>query len=274
MDKIAVLIPCYNESATIAKVIADYRAVLPEATIYVYDNNSSDGTDKIARAAGAEVRYEHRQGKGNVIRSMFRDIEADCYLMIDGDDTYPAENARDMVGKVLDDGYDMVIGDRPRLLHPRDPVQLVRAADRDHADPADRPARLDDAARAQRKPRFHGRAARRYHSGRYGRKLLHRPDRLYPSAPGARRGQEYRHPQRLPAPRPSGPDDRDDHHPRPRADGILERRGLGDDEADGRRHDDRHGHLDRRDAVHHAGLLLADRQHRRAPEKACSPAAP
>ena len=112
MDKIAVLIPCYNESATIAKVIADYRAVLPEATIYVYDNNSSDGTDKIARAAGAEVRYEHRQGKGNVIRSMFRDIEADCYLMIDGDDTYPAENARDMVGKVLDDGYDMVIGDR------------------------------------------------------------------------------------------------------------------------------------------------------------------
>ena len=103
MDKIAVLIPCYNESATIAKVIADYRAVLPEATIYVYDNNSSDGTDKIARAAGAEVRYEHRQGKGNVIRSMFRDIEADCYLMIDGDDTYPAENARDMVGKVMTD---------------------------------------------------------------------------------------------------------------------------------------------------------------------------
>ena len=112
MNKIAVLIPCYNESATIAQVIADYRAVLPEATIYVYDNNSSDGTDKIARAAGAEVRYEHRQGKGNVIRSMFRDIEADCYLMIDGDDTYPAENARDMVSKVLDDGYDMVIGDR------------------------------------------------------------------------------------------------------------------------------------------------------------------
>ena len=164
--------------------------------------------------------------------------------------------------------------DRPRLLHPRDPVQLVRAADRDHADPADRPARLDDAARAQRKPRFHGRAARRYHSGRYGRQFVHRPDRLYPSAPGARRGQEHRHPQRLPAPRPSGPDDRDDHYPRPRADGILERRGLGDDEADGRRHDDRHGHLDRRDAVHHAGLLLADRQHRRAPEKARSPAAP
>ncbi len=106
------MIPCYNESQTIAKVIADYRAVLPDADIYVYDNNSSDGTDEIARAAGAIVRYERRQGKGNVIRSMFRDIEADCYLMIDGDDTYPAENAVQMAALVLDGGVDMVIGDR------------------------------------------------------------------------------------------------------------------------------------------------------------------
>lgn len=112
MKKIAVLIPCYNESKTIAKVVADYKAALPEADIYVYDNNSTDHTDEIAREAGAIVHYEHRQGKGNVIRTMFRDIDADCYLMIDGDDTYPAENARDMVSKVLDDGYDMVIGDR------------------------------------------------------------------------------------------------------------------------------------------------------------------
>ncbi|MBR2354134.1 MAG: glycosyltransferase [Clostridia bacterium] len=110
--KIAVLIPCYNESVTIAKVVADYRAVLPEADIYVYDNNSSDGTDEIARAAGAIVRYEYRQGKGNVIRSMFRNIDADCYLMIDGDDTYPAEHAREMCELVLDKGVDMVIGDR------------------------------------------------------------------------------------------------------------------------------------------------------------------
>ncbi len=101
MSKIAVLIPCYNESLTIAKVVADYKAVLPEADIYVYDNNSQDHTDEIARKAGAIVRYEYRQGKGNVIRSMFRDIEADCYLMIDGDDTYPAENARDMCNTVL-----------------------------------------------------------------------------------------------------------------------------------------------------------------------------
>lgn len=96
MDKIAVLIPCYNESATIAKVVKDYRAALPEAAIYVYDNNSTDGTDEIARAAGAVVRYERRQGKGNVIRTMFREIDAECYLMIDGDDTYPAEDARAM----------------------------------------------------------------------------------------------------------------------------------------------------------------------------------
>lgn len=112
MDKIAVLIPCYNESLTIEKVIKDYKAALPEATIYVYDNNSSDGTDEIARNAGAKVVYEFRQGKGNVIRSMFRDIEAESYLMIDGDDTYPAENARQMVDLVLNKGVDMVIGDR------------------------------------------------------------------------------------------------------------------------------------------------------------------
>ena len=112
MSSIAVLIPCYNESVTIKKVIEDYKKALPEATIYIYDNNSSDGTDEIARKAGAEVRYEYWQGKGNVIRSMFRDIDADCYLMIDGDDTYPAENARHMVDLVLNKGVDMVIGDR------------------------------------------------------------------------------------------------------------------------------------------------------------------
>ena len=103
MKKIAVLIPCYNESKTIQKVVADYRAALPEADIYVYDNNSSDGTDVLAREAGAIVRYEHRQGKGNVIRTMFREIHADAYLMIDGDDTYPAEYARQMVDLVLND---------------------------------------------------------------------------------------------------------------------------------------------------------------------------
>lgn len=110
--KTAILIPCYNESITIEKVIKDYKAVLPEADIYVYDNNSTDGTDEIARKAGAIVRYEYRQGKGNVIRSMFRDIDADCYLMIDGDDTYPAENAVQMVDLVCNKGVDMVIGDR------------------------------------------------------------------------------------------------------------------------------------------------------------------
>lgn len=112
MDKIAVLIPCYNESATIQKVINDYNEALPEATIYVYDNNSSDGTADIAKAAGAIVRYEYRQGKGNVIRSMFREIEAESYLMIDGDDTYPSKNAREMINLVLDKKVDMVIGDR------------------------------------------------------------------------------------------------------------------------------------------------------------------
>ena len=112
MSKIAVLIPCYNESKTIAKVVRDYRAALPEADIYVYDNNSTDETDKIAERAGAIVRYEYRQGKGNVIRTMFREIEADCYLMIDGDDTYPAENAREMCDLILEGKADMVIGDR------------------------------------------------------------------------------------------------------------------------------------------------------------------
>ena len=110
--KIAVLIPCYNESKTIAKVVSDYKKVLPEADIYVYDNNSSDGTDGIAKKAGAIVRYEYKQGKGNVIRSMFRDIDADCYLMIDGDDTYPAENAREMCDLILEGKADMVNGDR------------------------------------------------------------------------------------------------------------------------------------------------------------------
>ena len=111
-SKIAVLIPCYNESKTIEKVVKDYKEALPEADIYVYDNNSTDGTDEIAKAAGAIVRYETKQGKGNVIRSMFRDIEADCYLMIDGDDTYPAEDARKMCDYVLNENVDMVIGDR------------------------------------------------------------------------------------------------------------------------------------------------------------------
>lgn len=112
MDKIAVLIPCYNESKTIAKVVADFKHELPEATIYVYDNNSKDGTDEIARAAGAVVRHEHQQGKGNVVRRMFQEIEAECYLMVDGDDTYPAENARALVRHVLNDQADMVVGDR------------------------------------------------------------------------------------------------------------------------------------------------------------------
>ena len=99
-DKIAVLIPCYNESATIAKVVTDYRAVLPEAVIYVYDNNSTDGTTEIASQAGAIVRHEYQQGKGNVIRRMFREIDAECYLMVDGDDTYPAEDAPKMIEAV------------------------------------------------------------------------------------------------------------------------------------------------------------------------------
>ena len=112
MDKIAVLIPCYNEAKTIEKVINDFKKELPEATIYVYDNNSKDGTDEIARKAGAIVRYERKQGKGNVIRTMFREIDAQCYIMTDGDDTYPAEDARKMCDLVLNNNVDMVIGDR------------------------------------------------------------------------------------------------------------------------------------------------------------------
>lgn len=112
MDKIAVLIPCYNESKTIKKVINDYQKTLPEATIYVYDNNSTDDTASIARAEGAVVRHEYCQGKGNVIRRMFREIDAECYIMVDGDDTYPAEFAPEMVQKVLERHVDMVVGDR------------------------------------------------------------------------------------------------------------------------------------------------------------------
>ncbi len=109
---IAVLIPCYNESKTIGKVVEDFRRVLPEAAIYVYDNNSTDGSDEIARDASAIVCYEYRQGKGNVVRSMFRNIDADCYIMVDADDTYCADDARQMADLVLKKGVDMVIGDR------------------------------------------------------------------------------------------------------------------------------------------------------------------
>ena len=112
MDQIAVLIPCYNEAKTIEKVVKDFKEILPEATIYVYDNNSTDGTAEIAKNAGAVVRYEYLQGKGNVIRRMFREIDAKCYIMADGDDTYPAENAREMVDMVLKKQVDMVVGDR------------------------------------------------------------------------------------------------------------------------------------------------------------------
>ncbi len=109
---IAVLLPCYNEEPTIGKVVADFRTALPEADVYVYDNNSTDRTAEMALAAGAIVRKEPVQGKGNVIRRMFREVEADCYLMADGDDTYPAEQALQMVKPVLEEGVDMVIGDR------------------------------------------------------------------------------------------------------------------------------------------------------------------
>lgn len=112
MDKIAVLIPCYNESKTIGKVVEDFKRVLPEAVIYVYDNRSTDDTALIAEKAGAVVRRENVQGKGNVIRRMFREIDAMCYLMVDGDDTYPADSAPEMVAKVLDEKVDMVVGDR------------------------------------------------------------------------------------------------------------------------------------------------------------------
>ena len=112
MDKIAVLIPCYNEEQTITKVVGDVRAALPEAVVYVYNNNSTDKTAELAQKAGAIVRDEYKQGKGNVIRRMFREIDAECYLMIDGDDTYPLDCAKEMVDKVLHHNADMVVGDR------------------------------------------------------------------------------------------------------------------------------------------------------------------
>ena len=110
--KIAVLVPCYNEELTIGKVVEDFKRELPEADIYVYDNNSKDNTSKIAEEKGAIVVKEYRQGKGNVVRSMFRDIDADVYIMVDGDDTYPAEAARDMIQPIINGEADMVIGDR------------------------------------------------------------------------------------------------------------------------------------------------------------------
>ena len=112
MDKTAVLVPCYNEAKTVQKVVEDFKRVLPDAKIYVYDNNSTDGTDQLARDAGAIVCYEYQQGKGNVVRRMFQEIEAECYIMTDGDDTYPAEFAPQMVDKVLNKKVDMVVGDR------------------------------------------------------------------------------------------------------------------------------------------------------------------
>ncbi len=112
MDKIAVLIPCYNEERTVEKVVADFQRALPEAVVYVYNNNSTDRTAELAEKAGAVVRNEYKQGKGNVIRSMFQDIDAACYIMADGDDTYPAEAARKLADRVLHHGADMVVGDR------------------------------------------------------------------------------------------------------------------------------------------------------------------
>ena len=109
---VAVLVPCYNEAPTIAKVVGDFKRVLPKAVVYVYDNNSSDGTAAIAAEHGAVVRTESRQGKGNVVRSMFRDIDADYYLMVDGDDTYPAEAAPDLIAPIAADEADMTVGDR------------------------------------------------------------------------------------------------------------------------------------------------------------------
>ena len=112
MDKIAVLVPSYNEAQTIKKVVEDFKRVLPQAVIYVYNNNSTDDTAKIAAEAGAIVRNEYKQGKGNVIRRMFREIDAECYIMTDGDDTYPAEFAPQMADMVLNKNCDMVVGDR------------------------------------------------------------------------------------------------------------------------------------------------------------------
>ena len=112
MDEIAILIPCYNEATTIRKVVTDFRTVLPSSTIYVYDNNSTDRTAVIAEVAGAIVRHEPHQGKGNVIRRMLAEIDAECYILVDGDDTYPAEAAKEMCDLVLNHQADMVVGDR------------------------------------------------------------------------------------------------------------------------------------------------------------------
>ena len=113
MDYVAVLIPCYNEAKTIGKVVREFKKVLPDnSTIYVYDNNSTDGTEKLAKQAGAVVRHEYMQGKGNVIRRMFREVDAQCYILVDGDDTYPAESAPEMIDLVLNRQVDMVVGDR------------------------------------------------------------------------------------------------------------------------------------------------------------------
>lgn len=110
MDRIAVLIPCFNEERTIGKVVTDFKKTLPDAAVYVYDNNSNDRTAAVARDAGAIVRKETLQGKGNVIRRMFREVDAECYIMADGDDTYPAEAAIEMVNRVLEGQADMVVG--------------------------------------------------------------------------------------------------------------------------------------------------------------------
>lgn len=112
MDKVAVLIPCYNEEKTIEKVVSDFQRVLPGAVVYVYDNNSNDNTACVAAKAGAVVRHEYQQGKGNVIRRMFREVDAECYIMVDGDDTYPADSAKEMSRLVLEKNVDMVVGDR------------------------------------------------------------------------------------------------------------------------------------------------------------------
>lgn len=111
-EKVAVMIPCYNEAKTIEKVVRDFKTVLPDAEIIVYDNNSNDGTDDVARKAGAIVFYEHKQGKGNVVRTMFRNIDADVYILVDGDDTYPSQKAPEMIDEIINNGMDMVVGDR------------------------------------------------------------------------------------------------------------------------------------------------------------------
>ncbi len=112
MDEIAILIPCYNESKTIEKVVTDFKQVLPDAVIYVYDNNSTDDTAALAKRAGAIVRHEYQQGKGNVVRRMFQEIDALCYILVDGDDTYPAESAGEMARLIMEHNADMVVGDR------------------------------------------------------------------------------------------------------------------------------------------------------------------